>query len=209
MGWAIFALLAALVATGLILARMPRMVWELVGSALLLGAAGYAWQGSPSLKGDPRTAAQNTARYDEAMAKLRNAFSGTDNKAAPWITMSDGLARQGDYTDATNALVAGVKAEPDNANLWVALGNMLIYKADGALSPAARFSYAEAQRLAPKSSAAPYFYGLALAQAGDYDAARALWAGLQARVPPQTPLYAMLSANIAQLDRLLAGQGRQ
>ena len=60
MGWAIFALLAAAVAIGLILARMPRMIWELAGSALLLGAAGYAWQGSPSLKGDPRTAAQNT-----------------------------------------------------------------------------------------------------------------------------------------------------
>ena len=209
MGWAIFALLAAAVAIGLILARMPRMIWELAGSALLLGAAGYAWQGSPSLKGDPRTAAQNTPRYDEDMAKLRNAFSGTDAKAAPWITMSDGLARQGDYENATNALVAALKANPNNANLWVALGNMLIYKADGALSPAARFSYAEAQRLAPEASAAPYFYGLALAQSGDYDAARALWAGLQARVPPQSPLHAMLAENMSRLDQLLAGQGRQ
>lgn len=207
MGWAIFALLAAVVAMGLIFARMPRMIWELAGSALLLGAAGYAWQGSPSLRGDPRTAAQNTPRYDEDLAKLRNAFSGTDNKAAPWITMSDGLARQGDYEDAANALVAGVKAHPDNPALWVALGNMLIYKADGALSPAARFSYAEAERLAPDKSAAPYFHGLALAQSGDYDAARAVWADLQARVPPQSPLYAMLAAHLARLDSLTAGQG--
>lgn len=208
MGWAIFALLAAIVATGLVLARMPRMVWELVGSALLLGAAGYAWQGSPSLSGDPRTAGQTAPRYDEDLANLRNAFSGTDNKASPWLTMSDGLARQGDYTNATNALVAGLKANPDNANLWVALGNMLIYKADGALSPAARFSYAEAQRLAPGKPAPPYFYGLALAQAGDLESARTVWGGLQARVPPQSPLHAMLAADLARLDALLAGQSK-
>jgi cytochrome c-type biogenesis protein CcmH/NrfG len=209
MGWAIFALLAAVVAMGLVFARMPRMIWELAGSALLLGAAGYAWQGSPSLAGDPRTTEQTAPRYDEDLAKLRNAFSGTDNKAAPWITMSDGLARQGDYTNATNALVAGVKANPNNANLWVALGNMLIYKADGALSPAARFSYAEAQRLAPGKPAPPYFHGLALAQSGDLEAARTVWAALQARVPPQSPLHAMLSANLARVDSLLAGQGMQ
>jgi cytochrome c-type biogenesis protein CcmH/NrfG len=207
MGWALFALLAASVAIGLVLARMPRMVWELVGSALLLAAAGYAWQGSPSLNGDPRAPGQTVPRYDEDLAKLRNAFSGTDNKAGLWITMSDGLARQGNYEDAANALVAGLKANPDNANLWVALGNMLIYKADGAFSPAAQFSYAQAERLAPGNSAAPYFHGLALAQAGQYDAARQIWAALQARVPAQSPLHAMLAENIARLDSLMTAEG--
>ncbi len=62
MGWAIFALLAALVGTGLILARMPRPIWELVGAALLLGAAGYAWQGNPMLGGDPRNLAGRLAQ---------------------------------------------------------------------------------------------------------------------------------------------------
>ncbi len=209
MGWALFALLAASVAIGLVLARMPRMVWELVGSALLLAAAGYAWQGSPSLKGDPRAPGQTVPRYDEDLAKLRNAFSGTDNKAGPWITMSDGLARQGDYTNAANALVAGLKANPDNPSLWVALGNMLIYKADGAFPPAAQFSYAQAERLAPGKSAAPYFHGLALAQTGDYDAARAVWSALQERVPPQSELHRMLEAHLARLDSLIAGQRGQ
>lgn len=206
MGWAIFALLAALVGTGLILARMPRMIWELVGAALLLGAAGYAWQGNPSFAGDPRQPADSAPKFDDALANLRNAFSGTDNKVGPWITFSDGLARQGDYESATNALVSGLKANPDNANLWVALGNMLIYKAEGAVSPAASYSYSQAMRFAPENMAAPYFHGLALAQSGQYDAARRLWAALYARVPKDSPLHADLEANLARLDRILAGQ---
>lgn len=206
MGWALFALLAALVGTGLILARMPRPIWELAGAALLLGAAGYAWQGNPMLGGDPRKPADSAPKFDNDLANLRNAFSGPDNKSGPWIMMSDGLARQGDYENASNALVSGLKAHPDNANLWVALGNMLIYKAEGALSPAAAYSYEQAMRLAPDNLAAPYFYGLALAQSGQYDAARKLWGALYMRVPQDSPLHADLEANLSRLDRVLAGQ---
>lgn len=209
MGWAIFALLAALTATGLILARLPRKIWEMAGSVLLLGAAGYAWQGNPSLPGTVREGAQAILPFDEDMAKLRNAFAGTDNQAAPWITLSDGLARQGDYENAANALVAGVKSAPDNANLWVALGNMLITKSGGVVSPAADYSYRQAMRLAPEQSGAPYFHGLALAQSGQYDAARKIWAALYARVPPQSPLHAMLSAHLARLDSLMTQRGGQ
>ena len=209
MGWAIFALLAALTATGLILARLPRKIWEMAGSVLLLGAAGYAWQGNPSLPGTVREGAQAILPFDEDMAKLRNAFAGTDNQAAPWITLSDGLARQGDYENAANALVAGVKSAPDNANLWVALGNMLITKSGGVVSPAADYSYRQAMRLAPEQSGAPYFHGLALAQSGQYDAALKIWAALYARVPPQSPLHAMLSAHLARLDSLMTQRGGQ
>ena len=179
------------------------------GSVLLLGAAGYAWQGTPSLPGTVREGAQAILPFDEDMAKLRNAFAGTDNQAAPWITLSDGLARQGDYENAANALVAGVKSAPDNANLWVALGNMLITKSGGVVSPAADYSYRQAMRLAPEQSGAPYFHGLALAQSGQYDAARKIWAALYARVPPQSPLHAMLSAHLARLDSLMTQRGGQ
>lgn len=206
MGWAIFALLAALAGTGLILARMPRAIWELVGAALLLGAAGYAWQGNPSLAGDPRKPADSGLKFDNDLANLRNAFSGPDSQSGPWITMSDGLARQGDYASASNVLVSGLKAYPDNANLWVALGNMLIYKAEGAVSPAAAYSYEQAMRVAPTNFAAPYFYGLALAQSGQYDNARKLWVALYNRVPDDSPLHADLEVNLARLDRVLAGQ---
>jgi cytochrome c-type biogenesis protein CcmH/NrfG len=74
------------------------------------------------------------------------------------------------------------------------------------VSPAASYSYEQAMRLAPANYAAPYFYGLALAQSGQYDAARKLWAALYARVPKDSPLHAELEADLARLDRILAGQ---
>ncbi len=207
MGWAITLLLAVLVIAGLVLfGRLPRLLIELTGAALLLGIAGYAWQGRPNLPGSPRDAVQTAPRFDEDLAKLRDAFGGHYGKAAPWITMSDGFARQGKTQDAANVLVSGLRAEPRNADLWVAMGNALIAHSGGVVSPAAQYSFGQAMALAPQSSAAPYFYGLALAQSGQYAEARKVWGDLAARVTAGTPLYQMLQADLAQLDRILSGQ---
>lgn len=207
MGWVLTLLLAALVLAGLVLlGRLPRMLVELTGAVLLLGIAGYAWQGRPNLPGSPRDPAQTAPRFDEDLAQLRDAFGGRYGKAAPWITMSDGFARQGRTQDAANVLHSGLRAEPRNPDLWVAMGNALIAHSGGIVSPAAQYSYRQAMALAPQSSAAPYFYGLALAQSGQYAQARKVWGDLAARVTAGTPLHQMLQANLAQLDRILSGQ---
>lgn len=59
MGWLFAFLFAALCFAGLWkFGRMPRVALELALAALLVGLAGYAWQGSPSL---PETSAQTLA----------------------------------------------------------------------------------------------------------------------------------------------------
>ena len=119
MGWAIVLLLLAFVALGLILiGRLPRRLWELVGAALLVGLAGYAWQGRPAVPGSPRDPAQTWLPFDEDLAKLRDAFGGRYGAAAQWITLSDGFARQGRTQDAANILHSGLRAQPDSAELW-------------------------------------------------------------------------------------------
>lgn len=58
MGWIIAAVLAALCFAGLYFARRcSRLALEIVGAALLLALAGYGWQGSPDLPGNPVAAA--------------------------------------------------------------------------------------------------------------------------------------------------------
>ena len=54
MGWLIFCAIASVVA-GLLwrFGRLPKGGVELVGAALFLAVAGYAWQGSPGLSGKP------------------------------------------------------------------------------------------------------------------------------------------------------------
>ena len=54
-GWIIAIGLLALVSIALVaIGRIPRTAWEITAAALLLGLAGYAWQGRPGLAGSPR-----------------------------------------------------------------------------------------------------------------------------------------------------------
>ena len=74
MNWTVIAVLPILAAAGLILlGRLPRSLWELAGAALLLGVAGYAWQGRPGLTGAPREAAETAPRFDEDLANAPGA----------------------------------------------------------------------------------------------------------------------------------------
>lgn len=206
MGWAILLILIALIVVGLIiLGRMPRTLWELVGATLLLGGAGYAWQGHPSFRGDQRDPQQNAPRFEEEEARLRRSF-GEYGETAHWLTISDGLARQGNSKAAANVLLSGIKANPDDPALWVGLGNAMVAHGGGILSPAADYSYRQAMKVAPQSAAAPYFYGLALAKSGRYEAAREVWNALAGQLDERTPLFDMLKADLAQLNRILAGQ---
>lgn len=54
MGW-IFAFVFAALAWGALYlsGRCPRMALELAAALLLVGIAGYAWQGSPDMPGNP------------------------------------------------------------------------------------------------------------------------------------------------------------
>lgn len=204
MSWvAILGLLAVVAAGLLVLGRLPRGLWEPVGAALLFGLAGYAWQGFPALPGAPRSAAQSAPRFDEEMVKLRNSFGGQYGATMQWLTLSDGYARQGNSEGAVHVLDSGLRARPDDAALWVAMGNALVAHGEGLISPAAEYSFGQAMRLAPQGSSAPYFYGLALASSGQFDAARKVWTPLYARLPEKAPLRAQLENNLAKLDTLL------
>ncbi len=60
-GWVIFVGLAVVVALALWWVRRPdKAAWQLIAAALLIAAAGYAWQGHPALGGDPVSAEDKT-----------------------------------------------------------------------------------------------------------------------------------------------------
>lgn len=204
-GW-VFAIGLALFAAASIIGigRLPRATWELVGAALLLGVAGYAWQGSPGLAGAPRTVEARAAPFDEKLAEQRRALGERFGKAGQWLIMSDGYARRGDTADAANVLLSGIRATPDDANLWVGLGNALVAHGDNILSPSADYAYRHAIALDPKAPAAPYFYGLALARSGQLDSARTIWTPLAAALPRGSDLRSRIERDLAAIDRALA-----
>jgi cytochrome c-type biogenesis protein CcmH len=207
MGWVIAIGLAVLaLAAILLIARPPRGTGELIAAALLLGVAGYAWQGSPRLAGSPRAAADTAAPFDEALAEQRRAMGERFGPAGKWLILSDGLGRRGQTQDAANVLVSAVRSDPKDPVLWVGLGNALVAHGDGVVSPAAGFAYRRAIALDPKAPAARWFFGLALARSGQLESARAMWATLLPMVPEQAPFRAELQGNIDQIDRILSGQ---
>lgn len=210
MGWMIATGLGLVAAAAIIgMGRLPRATWELVGAALILGLAGYAWQGRPDLAAAPRSAQAQAKPFDEKAAETRRSMEDRFGKAAQWLILSDGLARQGKTREAANVLVSGLRQSPDDPNLWAALGNALVAHGNGVMSPSADFAFRRAMTLDPAKPAAPYFYGIALIRSGQLEAARPIWAGLAAQLPAGNSLRLELEEKLMIIDRLLAAQQRQ
>lgn len=209
-GWVIaFGLAVPLMVALVLVGRIPRAAWEITGAALLLGLAGYAWQGHPGLPGAPRSADRaGGAGFDEALAEQRRGMAERYGKAGQWLMLSDGLGRQGKTKEAANVLVSGLRQEPDDPNLWLGLGNALVAHAGGVVSPGADFAYRRAMAIDPDAPAPRYFYGLSLARAGQLQEARDLWAPLAASAPAGSKVKAELDLNIARIDAMLSSGSR-
>lgn len=194
-------LIAALIAVG----RVPRATWEITAAAVLLGLAGYAWQGSPGLAGAPRQAATPGAdKFDEQLAERRRGLAERYGPAGQWLLLSDGLGRQGKTKEAANVLLSGLKQSPNDPNLWLGLGNALVAHGDGIVSPGADFAYRRAIAIDPGAPGPRYFYGLALARAGQLQMAKDVWTPLVASAPDGSGIKAELQFAIARIDILLA-----
>ena len=86
------------------------------------------------------------------------------------------------------------------------LGNALVAHANGQLSPAAEYAFRRAIRLDPEGPAPRYFFGLALAQSGQFKQAKDLWTQLLASAPEGSAWKTDLENNLAMLDRAIAGE---
>lgn len=205
-GWIMAIGLAILAGAAIVrLGRTERSSFEIIAAALLIGLAGYAWQGNPSLAGSPVRAAGEDNAFDEDAAKLRKEMGERFSEAGQWLVLSDAFNRRGKHEEAANVLRVGLKQYPDDANLWLGLGNALMVHGNGVLSPAAEFAFRKAINLAPEMPAPAYFYGLALAQSGQPQQADKIWRDLLARAPADAEWRADVETNLGILERAMNG----
>lgn len=209
MGWIALAAIGVAAFALLWLLGLPRMLWSFAGAALMLGAAGYALQARPDLKGQPVEAAKK-AQPDEPMLRdLRGAMFGRFGYIDGYFFAADALTRGGDPDKAARLMLGGVRSSPQDAALWTWLGVSLV-EADGrTVSPAAGVAFRHAVALAPKHPGPAFFYGLAYVRAGQFAAALPWWKRALALTPPDASYRKDIATRVALLDQFLANQARE
>ena len=208
MFWVALALLAgAVLAAILALTKAPRAGWEAVMAAVLVGLAGYVYQGQPRLAGSPRPPDEAPAGSAAATIAERQALSGENAGGTgdnAWLTIADALSRHGEFAEAATVLRGAIDKDPHNGEAWMALGNALVGHAGGSLGPGAMFAFRQAEAADPAAPGPPFFLGLAMARSGRLVEARAQWAALLARAPADAPWRARLADELARLDGMIA-----
>lgn len=204
-GWlAIGALALGAFALAAFLLRLPREGFTLFAAVLVFGLAGYAWQGSPEQPASPTPPQTRGAGAGEAMVEGRRALFEDDGPASNYLITSDGFARRGKFGEAAGLLRRGLADNPADLEGWLALGMALVGHADGNVTPAAVHAFERARRVDPAHTGAEYFLGFAYLQAGEIRQARGVWAGLVERSSSDAPWSEGLTAQIADLDRMIA-----
>ena len=196
-GWLILLVLVALGLAAFRLLGLRGPMLQLAAAALLVGSAGYAFQGRPGLAGSPRAAA--ASRQVLPLTGVRNAFFGEFSRTGHWLMMSDSMARKGRTADAAGLLRSAVREHPNDVTLWVGLGNALVDHA-GVLTPPAQLAYERAMELAPGHPAAPFFFGVALARSGDPAGAIRIWRQVLAEAPADASWRPLVEDAIAALE---------
>ena len=197
MGWALLLLLAASSFGMLWVLRVRGGLLTASAAALLLGASGYALQGSPNLPGAP--VAADEGHEFVPLTDARHAFFGHFTPAESWLRMSEALERDGHSEDAVGILQNAVKRYPGDPQLWIGLGNALVDHARG-LTPPAELAYQRAAEMAPGHPGALFFYGLAMARSGDRQNALLIWRQILATAPEDAEWRPLVEQGVAALS---------
>jgi len=210
MGWLMLALVALVAALALVLLRYPRKLWTVPATAMMLGAAGYAWQGSPALPGHPVAAGAEKNLVNQEMVDLRDAMFGKYGTYAwSYGNLADGMLRLGDRERAAKVWQGAVRQVPGDVALWTGFGAALAEYDGNQISPAAQFAFDKALAIGPNHPGPRFFYGLALVRAGRYAEAKPWWEKALALTPEKASYRDQLAARLMVLDMFLADQARQ
>ncbi|MEG3165114.1 hypothetical protein U1701_10955 [Sphingomonas sp. PB2P19] len=204
MGWVALAAIGAAAFGLLTLLKVDRLLWTMVGAALMLGGAGYALQGRPSLPANPVVTALAPSPVDGELTDLRDRMLERYTGAAAYLVAADAMTRAGDRRAAVQVLLGGLRVAPRSLVLWTGLGGALAAHDGNQVSPAALFAFQQAMRIAPRHPAPPFFLGLAYVRTGDLETARPYWARALSLTPPTVSYHDDIAIRLALLDRVLA-----
>ena len=204
-GWIALGVLAALsLAALVVIGRLKKGYSQLAAAAILLGMTGYALQGRPSVKSAP---AKSLAAKEDAAVQLVDMRADMDQSfggAKRWLVTADAFAKQGDYKLSASYIQAGLKQNPNDPDLWSALGLQLMLASNGEMSLPAQLAFDKARAIRPNYPAPYYFAGLSRLFAGNIDSAILLWEKTLSLATPNAKWKPRLESQLAGAKSLKA-----
>lgn len=175
-GWVSLGLLAVLSLCALLaIGRFKGGLWQIAAAAILLGMTGYALQGRPAV---PASLAKPLGGTEDAAVQLVEMRADMDQSfggAKRWLVTADSFAKQGDYKLSASYIQAGLRQNPEDPDLWSALGLQLMLASQGKMSPPAQLAFDKAREIRPNYPSPYYFAGLSRLFEGDVNATILLW----------------------------------
>jgi cytochrome c-type biogenesis protein CcmH len=170
------------------------------GTYWMLGQPYLAWRSAQGVE---------TRDVNGLIALLVKRVRAVPNDLQAWVYLGRGYMGAGDAGDAAKAYARAValadrSGHPD-AGLDSLYGEALVAQANGAVGEEAQAAFQAALKLNPEEQAARFFLGEALAAHGDKPGALALWNGLLAEAPANSPLHQTLVDRIALLTAQAGG----
>jgi cytochrome c-type biogenesis protein CcmH len=201
----IVAALIALVAAGgiLLMVKTRRQLWPVVAAAVVLGLAGYAWQGQPQLAEAPAKPMPSERQAADALLSMRSSMDASYGVGKQWLILSDSYARDGNYKMAAALINAGLKKYPRDGDMWAGLGVVMLLAGDGKMSPPAEMAFANAKKFNPLNRAPDYFTGLVqLFEGRPMDTVK-IWQGLIDNAPDKAVWKPKLESQLNGLKTML------
>jgi cytochrome c-type biogenesis protein CcmH len=180
--------------------------------ALPLGAVGiYLALGSPLLPDQPLAARLVEARANQSMetliAQVEAHLAQRPDDGRGWEVIAPVYLRLGRFDDAVKARRNALRLNGDSAERQAALGEALVFGANGVVTAEAKSAFEKAVALDPAHVQARYFLGLAAEQDGNRARAAATWRTLIESAPPDAPWIEFVRGALARVEGAGASAG--
>jgi cytochrome c-type biogenesis protein CcmH len=186
-------------------ASRRRAVAALALVMLPLGALGlYLALGSPSLPDQPlgpRLAeARGNRSIEGLITQVEMQLQRNPDDVRGWQVIAPIYLRLGRFEDAVKARRHVLRLSGQSAENLAALGEALVFAANGVVTAEAKAAFAQAVALDASNAQARYFLGLAAQQDGDRSLAAAIWRALVEAGPPDAPWIDFVRRALARVE---------
>jgi cytochrome c-type biogenesis protein CcmH len=177
-----------------------------------LGAVGlYLALGSPLLPDQPIAARVAEARANQSMesliAQVETHLAQRPEDGRGWEVIAPVYLRLGRFDDAVKARRNALRLNGDSAEREAALGEALVFGANGVVTAEAKSAFEKAVALDAAHVQARYFLGLAAEQDGDRARAAATWRALIESAPADAPWADFVRGALARVEGAGASAG--